>query len=628
MTDKKYIDEIKLKDYQIEFQKMVLDISFEFMNIDEESLDGNIEKLLKTIGLFFKVDRTYMFTLNHNNKTMTYSHEWCNEGINPELSTIKGVGFDVFPWWINELKENKLVYLEDVSDMPYEAISEQAQLYRQNVKSLMSVPIEVDGKIHAFIGIDSVFKRKKWTDSDIELLHIMSNILAGGITHINYHKKINFMAYHDSLTGLPNRLLLTDRINQEILRANRGKSLFSVMLINLDGFKMINDTLGHDQGDELLKQISKRLLNIVRKSDTVCRLGGDEFILYINGYKDEESINVIASKILNIFQQAFILKGREYFISASLGISQYPNDGQDVKSLIKNADMAMYTAKTYGKNQYQKCTEELKNIAIETISLTNYLYKAINKNEMILYYQPKIDSLSGKILGVEALLRWKHPELGFIPPFKFIHLAEKTGLILPIGNWVLKTACQQFKEWQNKGFKAMKIAVNFSVHQLNHPYIIKQIKEILDETGMEAEYLEIEITESAAIDIKGNIKETLEKIRSMGISLSIDDFGKEYSSLNRLKELPIDKVKIDMSFVQGIGNCHKDEIIVKTVIFLASEFGYQTIAEGVETKEQVEFLKKYKCDQLQGYYYYRPMPANEIEKLLSQNIESMDYSLV
>ncbi len=613
-----YLDEIKAKNYQIKFQKILLDVLFEFMNINEENFDEHVNDLLEKIGSFFNVDRIYLFTINYNNNTITYSHEWCSPGINPEVATIEEIPLDVFPWWIDQLDKNNLVYIEDVNVMPAEAKMEQEQLYRQGVKSLLSVPIKIKGKIEAFIGIDAVRSTKRWTEENIELLYAMAKILSSGMIHINYHKEIDFMAYHDILTALPNRSLLINRVNQGIVNSSFQERLISLMLINLDGFKMINDTLGHDQGDELLKQVSKRLSSLAREKDIVCRLGGDEFILYLNDYKDKNNVDIMASKIIDIFNKPFILRDQEYFITGSVGISQYPIDGEDVETLIKNADMAMHKAKSLGKNQYHKCTSDLKRVTFERISLTNSLYRAIEGNEMMIYYQPKVNGLTGEILGVEALLRWNHPELGFVPPSKFIPLAEKTRLIIPIGNWVLKTVCEQSQKWQEKGFNPIKIAVNFSVYQLNNPNIIELIKDVLEESSIQAKYLEVEITESVATDTKGNMKETLEEIKKLGITLSIDDFGKDYSSLSRLKGLPIDKLKIDMSFVQGIGTCYKDEIIVKSVISLASSFGYETIAEGVETKEQVEFLNQHNCDQLQGYYFYKPMPAVEMEKLLTR----------
>lgn len=615
-NNKTYQDQIKEKDYQIAFQKIVLDITFELMSLNQENFDNKVNSLLESIGSFFNVDRAYLFTLDYINNTMTYSHEWCRSGIGPQVLTIHEMPIEDFPWWLGQLVKHNLVYIEDVSKMPLEARVEQKQLYRQDIKSLISVPVMAEGKMQAFIGIDSVRSIEKLTEEKKEMLYIMAKILAHGLTNINYHKKIDYLAYHDQLTGLPNRSLLIDRINQGILRAIRQESLIGIIFIDLDGFKRINDTLGHDQGDELLKQVSSRLLSVVRKNDSVCRQGGDEFIIFIDGYKDEDNLDVIAGKIIDIFNKPFVLREQDYFITASMGISQYPVDGEDVQTLVKNADMAMYKAKSLGRNQYQKCSSDLKDSILETITLTNNLYRAIERNEMMLYYQPQVHGSSGEVLGMEVLLRWKHPEFGFVSPLKFIPLAEKTRLIIPIGYWVLKKACEQCKEWQDKGFAPIKMAVNFSVIQLNHPRITDQIEDVLRATSLDAKYLELEITESTAMDANGVAKETLERIKSLGVDLSIDDFGKEYSSLNRLKELPVDKVKIDMSFVHGIGVSDKDETITKAVILLAADLGLKTIAEGVETIEQVEFLNKAMCNQLQGYYFHKPMPAYEMEKIL------------
>ncbi len=428
--------------------------------------------------------------------------------------------------------------------------------------------------------------------------------------------EVTYLAYHDNLTGLPNRLLLTDRINQSILMASRKESLLSVIFIDLDGFKVINDTLGHQQGDILLQQVGERLTSCIRKNDTVCRIGGDEFVLFINGYQDESNLDLIATKVINSFKVPFMLKDQAYYITSSMGIAQYPIDGDDVESLMKNADMAMYEAKNRGKNQYQKCSQHLRDSALETMAIINNLHRAIERGEMALYYQPQVNTKTGLIDGVEALLRWHHPTQGFIPPSKFVPIAEKTRLILPIGLWVLRTACQQSKDWRNKGLKPIRMAVNFSIHQMNQPNIIQIISDVLQEFSLRPNQFEMELTESIAMDQKGQIKEVLRHLKEIGISLSIDDFGTEYSSLSRLKELPIDRIKIDISFVSGIGQSEKDEAIIKTILLLAKNLGLQTIAEGVETPEELAFLTNLGCDEVQGYLIAKPLNAVDMEKML------------
>lgn len=616
-VERKYINQITEQKNLIHFQKMVLDISFEFMNINQENFDAKVDHLLKNIGIFFEVDRTYLFTVTHENQTMNYSHEWCNTGVSSAMAEREAVPLNVFPWWYEQLHKNKLVYINNVKTMPAVAAAEQQQLISQGIKSSISVPVMLEGKVQAFIGIDSIKAEKRWTEDNVELLHTMAQILARGLTEIDNDSQINFMAYYDPLTKLPNQRLFEKRLNNGLICANRGEIPVSILFIDLDAFKTINDALGHKQGDQLLIQVAERLLRVATTSDTVCRRGGDEFIVYLNSHEDEIGAKAVASKIIETFKEPFILKDQEYFITASIGISHYPADGKDIPTLVRNADMAMYEAKSLGRNRYVLCSEELKLKVTEQIALTNDLYDAVERDEMKLHYQPQVRGLTGEIVGVETLLRWKHPEYGFVPPFKFIPLAEKTRLILPIGYWVLKTACEQWVEWQGKGLKPVKIAVNFSAHQLNHPEIIEQIEEILEKTSMQPEYLEIELTESVAMGNNQKVRERLTKIREMGISLSIDDYGKEYSSLKRLKESPVDGMKIDMSFIQGIGINPKDEIIIKALLSLASQLEIDTVAEGVETKEQLEFLNQTCCILLQGYYFYKPMPAIEMEGLLN-----------
>lgn len=608
----------KSKDYLIAFQKMVLDITFDFMNISQENYDNRVNCLLDNIGGFFGVDRTYLFTLNNKNSTMIYSHEWCKEGVPPLIDIDREIPLGIYPWWLNQLQQNQVVYVEDIDDMPAGANIEQRDLRQQGVKSIVSVPISIDGKLEAYIGIDVVDSTRKWSDEDITLLQMMAKILSRGIAQINHVEQIRFMAHHDRLTGLPNRLLLIEKLNRGIMKAQHEKQSLGILFINLDGFKRINDTLGYHQGDELLKQVADRLLNITNQDEIVYRTDGDQFVLYFSGYETELKLDKIVSKVVAIFNQPFVLKGEEYMITASSGLSQFPQDGEEVEVLLESAYTAMHQAKSLDKNEYLKHSEELRKETQEILLLTNDLYHAIERNEMKIYYQPQVKRETGEIVGVEALLRWKHPILGFISPCRFIPIAEKTRLILPIGYWVLETAAKQIKEWEDQKLKPVKLAVNFSAHQLNHPTIINDIEDILNTTSLAPKNLEIEITETVAIESLESITIVFEKMRSMGINLSIDDYGKQYSSLNRLKEESVNAMKVDMSFIHGIGINPKDEIIIKSILLLASDLGLETVAEGVETEAQVEFLKNTTCDRLQGYYFYKPMPASEMGKLLAK----------
>ncbi len=618
---KMFID--KPQNYLIEFQNRVLDIVFNFMSVDSTSYDKQVDKLLESIGTFFDVDRIYLFTIDDEYQTMTYSHEWCDTGVEPLIDTDAALGLllESYPWWMEQLDRHGLVHVQDVSSMPPEASEEQKRLQKNDVKSIVSVAIKVKNKIVAYIGIDSVESTKKWTEEQIHLIHLMADILAKGIAQMNYAKEVNFLAYHDPLTELPNRVLLIKKLTEEIHIANQENTLIGLLFINVDEFKRINDTLGYLQGNELLKQIAQRIVQIDDQGSIVFRTDGDQFVICIKDYKEEANLDQLASQVVAVFKKPFILRGEQYMITASIGIARYPKDGNEPEELIRNAYMAMNKAKSLGKNQYQKSTLELQETVLETASLTNDLYRAIELDELLLHYQPQICNQTGEIVGVEALLRWHHPKYGFVPPFKFIPLAEESRLIIPIGLWVLETASNQWKLWQEKGYTPVRIAVNFSVHQLSHPRIINQIKKVLETTGIPPYYLEIEITESVAMGANTDMIDVLEEVKTLGVSLSIDDFGKEYSSLSRLKDSPVDRLKVDMSFVQGIGVNKKDEIIVRAIVLLADELDLETIAEGVETEEQLEFLKETACDELQGYYFHKPMPADELEQLL-QPIDS------
>lgn len=432
--------------------------------------------------------------------------------------------------------------------------------------------------------------------------------------------EIAFLAYHDHLTGLPNALLMRNQLDHSIQLAKRSGKLLAVLFMDLDDFKLINDSMGHATGDQLLIQVANRVKNKLRKSDIISRIGGDEFVVILENINDTEILTKIAEKIKECFRQPFIVSGRELYITTSIGISVFPGDGETADTLIKNADIAMYKAKEKGRNQWSLCTANMKTKAIETMNLGNQLYRALDNNEFELYYQPQISCSTHKIVGLEALIRWRHPKMGMVQPGKFIPIAEHTGLIHAIGDWVLKTACRQNKYWQDMNYIHIPIAVNLSMRQLQNPNIVGQVTDILAETGLKSKYLELEITESIALHDIDYVIETLALFRSSGISIAIDDFGTEYSSLNYLKQLPVDRIKIAMPFIQGIEDNQKDEAITKAILVLAKSMGLKVVAEGVETLNQFSFLSQRMCDDVQGYYFYKPMPASEVEKLFKNQL--------
>jgi len=481
----------------------------------------------------------------------------------------------------------------------------------QDISEIKSVQLELK-KSYDELEIKVEKRTSELSKANKELEHEIN-------IRIVMEEKIKKLAYYDYLTGLPNKRLFNDRLNQCILGAVRNEKAVGVLFLDLDSFKRINDTMGHTQGDELLKMVSDRLTSILREDDTVCRTGGDEFLILVKNLEEEHYIVKLAEKILLLFKKPFILSNHELFITTSIGGSIYPLDGKDVETLIKNADIAMYKAKEEGKNKFKLCTPTIKDRVIEEMKLTNSLYRALERNELELYYQPQVSTLTEKIIGIEALIRWNNKKLGRVNPGDFIYIAEKTGLILPIGEWVMRSACSQIKMWQDRGIINVPIAVNLSVNQFENTEIVEEITRILKETDLNPTDLELEITENIIMKEPEYIIESLKRLKQLGVKLAIDDFGTEYSSLNYIKQLPIDKIKIDMSFVKGININNKDEAIINVIIVLAKNLGLKVIAEGVETKEQLDFLRDQMCDEIQGYYFYKPMPAYKIEELMLEN---------
>jgi len=478
----------------------------------------------------------------------------------------------------------------------------------QDISEIKSVQQELI-KSHDELEIKVQDRTSELSNSNKDLEHEIN-------VRIDMEEEIKNLAYHDYLTGLPNRRLFIDRLNQSILNAEENEKALGVLFLDLDSFKRVNDTMGHAKGDELLRIVSKRLTNTIKESDTVCRVGGDEFLILIQNIESEQCIRDVSDNILNVFKESFKINSNDLYITTSIGGAIYPIDGQDVETLIKNADIAMYKAKEKGRNKFELCTAVIKDSLIEEMKLTNSLYRAIELDELELYYQPQVSLKTEKIIGLEALIRWNNKELGMVNPGNFIYIAEKTGLILPIGEWVMRKACSQNKKWQDEDILNVPIAVNLSVNQFQNTEIIKDIIKILNETGLDPKDLELEITENIIMKETEYIIESLLQLKQLGVSIAIDDFGTEYSSLNYIKQLPLDKIKIDMSFIRGINVNRKDEAIIKVIIVLAKNLGLKVIAEGVETKEQLDFLRDLMCDEIQGYYYYKPMPAMQIEELI------------
>ena len=432
--------------------------------------------------------------------------------------------------------------------------------------------------------------------------------------------KIQYQAYYDQLTGLPNRTLFNDRLEHSMRMAKREDSRMALLFLDLDRFKHINDSLGHQVGDALLSSVAGRLNNLLRENDTVARLGGDEFTVIVENVQTPHEPATVASNILQRLSEPFQLAGHDLYISASIGICLYPEDGQDSETLVKHADAAMYHAKNQGRSTYAFYTAELTTSAAEWLELETDLRKALLQQQLFLHYQPQIDLASGKLAGVEALIRWNHPQKGLIPPMKFIPLAEDTGLILEIGDWVISEACMQMNRWQQQGTNVSRMAINLSAIQLERGNIVESVKRAMHKSAINPENLELEITENSIMKSPEHCIEVLRKLRSTGISLSIDDFGTGYSSLSLLKELPINRLKIDRSFIADLCVDPDDEAITKAIISMAKLLNLEVVAEGVETVEQLAFIRENGCDLSQGFLHSPPVSAERISNLVNNGM--------
>lgn len=429
-------------------------------------------------------------------------------------------------------------------------------------------------------------------------------------------QRVNYLAYYDALTGLPNRMLLREHLNTAVAAARRRGRGVALLFLDLDRFKIINDSLGHSFGDLLLRQVASRLKNEIRQEDTVARVGGDEFLILLNNVENFAEVEVIATRIVKSVMGEFVIQGRTVSVTCSLGISVFPEHGEDAEALIKNADMAMYSAKEQGSNTFCFFTDEMNMVLMERLNLENGLRSAIDKGELFLVYQPQINIANGSVIGMEALIRWQSQEWGLVMPDRFIRVAENSGLIVPIGEWVLRTACRQMKQWQDNGLLLAPIAVNVSAVQFRQEGFRELIKQVLDETGLDPQYLELELTESLLLSNEDVMFEVLNGLKSMGLKLAIDDFGTGYSSLSYLRQFPVTKLKIDRSFIREVELNLDDAAITAAIISMAKVLDLKVIAEGIENEAQLLFLMKHECDEGQGYFFSRPLNVQAVESFL------------
>lgn len=590
-----------------------------YLLIDSEDSTG-ISKALSTLGRAAEVDRVYIYENHLHAATgeiaMSMRHEWVRKEIKPTIhqshwqnQTYRALG--VTHWY------DILLTGQSIKSITRELSPiEQALLKKDSILSIIMVPILIGSHLWGYIGFDDCRTERHWSNSEEAILQAMASSLGGALRRRETEATIRHQALHDQLTQLPNRMLFQDRLSVFLSAAQRHASQGAVLFLDLDRFKAINDTLGHTVGDHLLQEATQRLLSCLRQEDTIARWGGDEFTILLPYLSRPEEIALIVQRILNIMQPPFVLEGHELHVTVSIGIALYPKDGQDAATLVRNADAALYFAKEQGRNTYQFYLPKMNSKASSLLVLNSQLHYALKRSEFVLYYQPIVNVQTGNITGIEALIRWQHPEQGLLTPGAFIPLAEENGLILPIGEWALKTACAQNYAWQAAGLTAVRVAVNLSAQQFQQRDLVNRIAAVLKETGLAPDYLELEITETAVMQDVEFTRSILQALKRMGVHLSVDDFGTGYSSLGYLKQFPLHTLKIDRTFVGELEPSSADAAIISAVIALGQGLTLNVVAEGVETQEQLNILKLLHCQEFQGYLFSKPLSVEDITQLL------------
>jgi diguanylate cyclase (GGDEF)-like protein/PAS domain S-box-containing protein len=591
--------------------------------LTDTDYDVAIAKALAILGTVVNVDRVYIYQNHPHPSTgepaMSMRYEWVSQTVEPSIhqphwQNQPYSAFGMTRWYETFLQGRSISGI--VSQFP---ALEQELLGKDQILSILMVPILMDDRLWGYIGFDDCHAERLWSTSEESILLTMAASFGGAIKRQQAEATIRYQAFHDLLTGLPNRMLFNDRLPLALANANRYGNMLAVMFLDLDRFKTINDTLGHAVGDLLLQAVAQRLAGCMREGDTVARWGGDEFTLLLPQIQCAEDAAKTAQRIIDSLKPAFHLEGRELYISSSIGIALYPADGDDAQTLLKNADAALYRVKEQGRNGYQIYTPAINSKATELLTLESYLHHALERNEFVIHYQPQVNTRTWEVSRMEALVRWIHPELGFISPRTFIPLAEDNGLISAIGEWVLQTACAQNKAWQAAGIAPLRIAVNLSARQFQEAHLVETITRILSETQLEARYLELEITETTAMQNMDFTLSILKALHDMGIHISLDDFGTGYSSLGYLKKFPLHTLKIDQSFVKDLTTDTHDAAIVRTILALGQGLNLSVVAEGVETREQLEYLRSLNCYEMQGYLFSKPMTATEATDFLRNN---------
>jgi len=566
---------------------------------------------LEILGRAAAVDRVCIFQ-NHP-EPLTHAparslrYEWVREPLTPSQPEIcQNQAYPLESGWYQHLASGDSVQTVTIEVSPPERIP----LERDRISSVLLVPIWVNDQFWGTVNFHDSTHERQWSNQEESILVAMAASIGSALKRQQAEEMIRYQAFHDLMTGLPNRMLFNDRLAVALANAHRSSDPLAVMFLDLDRFKLINDTLGHEVGDQLLQAVAERIAAGLREGDTIARWGGDEFTLLLPAITNPSNAATAAQRILASLRPAFEIDGRSLYISCSIGIAVYPHDGTDAQTLVKHADAALYRIKEQGRNGYQLYTPAITSKATEKLTLENSLYQALERQEFVLYYQPQVNLTRREISRMEALIRWQHPKLGSISPAMFIPLAEENGLIVPIGEWVLRTACSQNRRWQEAGLPPLRMAVNLSARQFQQANLVETIAHILAETGLDPCYLELEITETTAMQNVEFTRRILHQLRDMGVHLSMDDFGTGYSSLAYIKRFPLDTIKIDQSFIREVTTDPNDAAIASAILALGRGLNLSVVAEGVETPAQFAYLRSLQCEEMQGYLFSKPLPAD------------------
>ncbi|HSM83346.1 MAG TPA: EAL domain-containing protein [Nodosilinea sp.] len=572
-----------------------------------------IPQVLALLGEAATADRAYVY-IHHPQTTsgaqaMTMAYEWTAPDVAPSINqphwqdqSYRELGLER---WYETFQQGRSI-CSLTRQLPPQ---EQGLLRRDDILSVLMVPIFIDAELWGYIGFDACRQEWEWSPSDESILVAVAASLGGALKRQRTEAQMCYQVYHDALTGLPNRAFFNQHLPEQISRASQHQRVLAVIFLDLDHFKTINDTLSHAVGDLLLQQVTQRISSALRAEDIAARWGGDEFTLILPNLSSPEDATKIAHRIAQQLTPPFLLHNHELHVTASMGIALFPEDGEDMTTLLQNADVAMYRAKQQGRNNHQFYTQSLGTEAAQRLKLESFLHHALQRHEFILYYQPQVNVATGTVMQMEALLRWQHPVLGLVAPGDFIPLAEENGLIVPIGEWVLHSACAQVMDWHRAGRPLVRVAVNLSARQLQHPNLVNAVARVLGQTHLPADHLELEITETAAMaDMAASIQR-LKELRRLGVKISMDDFGTGYSCLSHLKQFPLDGIKIDRAFVKDLPHSAADRAMVTAIIAMARGLSLGVVAEGVEIMEQMCCLHELGCGEMQGYLFGRPLAA-------------------